>query len=331
MVVPFGNTLHVSGTDGRTAATLHRPFRATALAWTRGRARPRRRVHQPDGQRAGQLRDARRRNERRVFLAPHLGGNGQGVRADAARPADLRDDGRHADHAADAVRLRHQHRSQGAADRGAGRRQQRICAQLRRALENSGYFRVVRAARQRSRSGTLLARGEVQFVVTIPENFARKLERGERPVLLVEADATDPAATSNALAALLGLNQTALNDLTGRAGARSAAPAAAVRAARAPPLQPGRHHAVQHRARADGRDPDDDDGDDDRARDDARARARHDGKPARDAGAAARGDGRQDRALHRRRLRAGDASSCSRRSCCSRCRWSAALRCCRWC
>src|SRR6185369_13915154 len=44
----------------------------------------------------------------------------------------------------------------------------------------------------------------------------RKLERGERPVLLVEADATDPAATSNAIAALLTINQNALNrDLAG--------------------------------------------------------------------------------------------------------------------
>jgi ABC-2 type transport system permease protein len=61
-----------------------------------------------------------------------------------------------------------------------------------------------------------LAVGEVQFVLTIPENFSRKLVRGERPVLLLEADASDPAATSNALAALLNLNQTALaRDLSG--------------------------------------------------------------------------------------------------------------------
>ena len=33
----------------------------------------------------------------------------------------------------------------------------------------------------------------------IPENFGRELLRGDRPALLVEADATDPAATSNAL------------------------------------------------------------------------------------------------------------------------------------
>jgi ABC-2 type transport system permease protein len=52
--------------------------------------------------------------------------------------------------------------------------------------------------------------------VTVPQDFSRKLQRGERPVLLVEGDASDPAATSNALTALLNLNQTALDhDLRG--------------------------------------------------------------------------------------------------------------------
>jgi ABC-2 type transport system permease protein len=88
-----------------------------------------------------------------------------------------------------------------------------------RALENSGYFSVVDSIDSETDADRLLAMGEVQFVVSIPENFSRKLARGERPVLLVEADATDPAATSNALAALLSLNQTALRrDLDGSLG-----------------------------------------------------------------------------------------------------------------
>jgi len=87
---------------------------------------------------------------------------------------------------------------------------------LLRAIENSGYFRVVHELTSEAEADRALALGSVQFVVTIPENFSRKLERGERPVLLVEADATDPAATSNALAALLSINQTALSrDLSG--------------------------------------------------------------------------------------------------------------------
>jgi len=85
-----------------------------------------------------------------------------------------------------------------------------------RAMENSGYFRVRRQLTTEAEAERALAIGEVQFVLTIPENFSRKLVRGERPVLLLEADASDPAATSNALTALIQLNQTALSrDLAG--------------------------------------------------------------------------------------------------------------------
>ena len=85
-----------------------------------------------------------------------------------------------------------------------------------RAVENSGYFRVVRQVTTEREVERLLAEGRVQFAISIPENFSRKLVRGEQPVLLVEADATDPAATSNALSALKTLNQTALaRDLGG--------------------------------------------------------------------------------------------------------------------
>ncbi len=85
-----------------------------------------------------------------------------------------------------------------------------------RAMENSGYFRVNYMVGKPADGERMLELGEVQFFVTVPEDFSRKLVRGERPVLLVEADATDPAATGNALAALAALNQTALNhDLKG--------------------------------------------------------------------------------------------------------------------
>jgi ABC-2 type transport system permease protein len=74
--------------------------------------------------------------------------------------------------------------------------------------------------------GRLLETGEVQFLVTVPEDFSRRLQRGERPVLLVEADASDPAATSNALTALLNLNQTALDhDLKGALASLKPGPA----------------------------------------------------------------------------------------------------------
>jgi ABC-2 type transport system permease protein len=87
---------------------------------------------------------------------------------------------------------------------------------LVRAMENSGYFEVTRVVGSYAEGGRLLETGAVQFLVTVPEDFSRRLQRGERPVLLVEADASDPAATSNALTALLTLNQTALDhDLKG--------------------------------------------------------------------------------------------------------------------
>lgn len=87
---------------------------------------------------------------------------------------------------------------------------------LVRSLENTGYFRVVAQPPRLAEAERMLARGEVQFLVQVPEDFSRKLQRGERPVVLVEADATDPAATGNAIAALQQVALTALDhDLVG--------------------------------------------------------------------------------------------------------------------
>ncbi len=69
-------------------------------------------------------------------------------------------------------------------------------------LQNTDYFDVVASARSSEEVDEMLSRGDVQFAVTIPEDFSRRLVRGERPALLVEADATDPAATGAALASL---------------------------------------------------------------------------------------------------------------------------------
>ncbi len=71
----------------------------------------------------------------------------------------------------------------------------------------------------------MIAEGEAQFVVTIPADFSRKLARGERPELLVEADASDPTAVSNAVSAVLRIASTALTrDLTGVLGKSIPAP-----------------------------------------------------------------------------------------------------------
>jgi len=84
------------------------------------------------------------------------------------------------------------------------------------ALANSDYFHFVGEARDEEAAERMLAIGRAQFVVTIPAGFARALVRGERPAALVEADATDPMATANAMSALEALARSALvHDLVG--------------------------------------------------------------------------------------------------------------------
>jgi len=87
---------------------------------------------------------------------------------------------------------------------------------LVRALENSGYFRIVRETASEAEADWLLEAGKVQFVLHVPTDFGRDLMRGERPAVLLEVDATDPVATGNALSALTAINRRALDhDLTG--------------------------------------------------------------------------------------------------------------------
>jgi ABC-2 type transport system permease protein len=73
---------------------------------------------------------------------------------------------------------------------------------LLHALKNSTYYDLVREVRTEREGRDLLARGEVQFVINVPQNFSHDLLRGDRPALLIEADATDPAATGLALGSL---------------------------------------------------------------------------------------------------------------------------------
>lgn len=84
------------------------------------------------------------------------------------------------------------------------------------ALRTSTYFTLVRETKTEAETYELLQRGDVQFVINIPEGFSRQLLRGERPVVLIEADATDPAATGPAIAAARALATNVLNrDLMG--------------------------------------------------------------------------------------------------------------------
>ncbi|KVG66971.1 ABC transporter permease [Burkholderia pseudomultivorans] len=84
------------------------------------------------------------------------------------------------------------------------------------AMRNSAYFDIVETLPDEAAGRDALARGDVLFVLNVPADFSRRLLRGERPSLLVEADATDPVATASALGALTGLVQpVADKDLTG--------------------------------------------------------------------------------------------------------------------
>ena len=83
-------------------------------------------------------------------------------------------------------------------------------------LKNSDYFAFIGEARDETDANRMLATGEAQFVVNIPADFSKRLVRGEHPAILIEADATDPTATENALSAVNQLAGTALaRDLTG--------------------------------------------------------------------------------------------------------------------
>ena len=84
------------------------------------------------------------------------------------------------------------------------------------ALQRSDYFDLKYSARSPAEMDRLIERGSVQFAITIPGDFTRRVVRQEQPQILVEADASDPAATSGAVAVLAAIPQYALtNDLKG--------------------------------------------------------------------------------------------------------------------
>ena len=88
------------------------------------------------------------------------------------------------------------------------------------AMEQSGYFRIQARPASEHDGDAMVEDGEVQFLIVIPPDFSRRILRGERPAVLVSVDATDPSASSNALAALAQLGAQALRrDLVGAAAA----------------------------------------------------------------------------------------------------------------
>jgi ABC-2 type transport system permease protein len=90
------------------------------------------------------------------------------------------------------------------------------------AVRATDYFDIVREARSSKEIDDLILSGKVQFAIEIPENFTRDLARGQKPQVLLIADATDPAATGGPVAAIRTIARTALaRDLAGPLSALS--------------------------------------------------------------------------------------------------------------
>ena len=80
--------------------------------------------------------------------------------------------------------------------------QDRFTRAMVSALELTGYYRFTHPDASAAEAEFLIARGDVSFVVTVPSDFGRRVERGDRPQILIEADATDPAVASGAISTL---------------------------------------------------------------------------------------------------------------------------------
>ncbi len=144
--------------------------------------------------------------------------------------ADLRDDHRHSADAAVAVRICDQHRSQTSADGllTCGRRAARARASSAPcAPPIISTFQM--SPRGEADADRLILSNKVQFVIQIPPDFSRQLIRGEKPALLVIADATDPTATSGAIAAALGRRGSGARPRTDRPAGHLAQERAALR------------------------------------------------------------------------------------------------------
>ncbi len=84
------------------------------------------------------------------------------------------------------------------------------------AMEQSDYFRIIGELPDEEAGHAALMRGEAMFVLNIPAHFTKELLRGEKPTLLVEADATDPVATGTALGSVEQIGRSvARKDISG--------------------------------------------------------------------------------------------------------------------
>jgi ABC-2 type transport system permease protein len=105
--------------------------------------------------------------------------------------------------------------------------QDRFTRAMVSALELTGYYRFIAPNATAAEAEEMIARGDVAFVVTVPSDFGRRIERNDHATLLVEADATDPSVASGAISTLGTVASDALSREAGlQSGAESRASAA---------------------------------------------------------------------------------------------------------
>lgn len=88
--------------------------------------------------------------------------------------------------------------------------QDRFTRAMVSALELTGYYRFVTTDASASQAEAMISRGDVAFVVTVPSDFGRRIERNDSATILIEADATDPSVASGAISTLSSVASSAL-------------------------------------------------------------------------------------------------------------------------
>jgi len=102
----------------------------------------------------------------------------------------------------------------------------RLSRALTSAIGNTGYFSYQKLVASEAEADALLQRGDVQFILTIPGDFTRRLIRHQPAQIAIEADATDPATIGPALAAVnAAVSQTLAREFAGPLAGYRAAPA----------------------------------------------------------------------------------------------------------
>ncbi len=101
-----------------------------------------------------------------------------------------------------------------------------IVRTMTQALETSDYFDFILQTDDPNESADLLARGEVSYVVSFPSGFTKALINGQRPQVLIEADASDPSASSGGIRQAQAILTNALrHDLKGPIASLAGQPA----------------------------------------------------------------------------------------------------------